>query len=342
MPDFAMDYEELYAMQRGMHTLADQAGDGGGSGKFAELGNRSASENTAIFGSSDLAIAFGVFFRMSKSRTEKATEKLRQFGDTFEGVAQALFQQDAQIASGAVAAAARAEFNRWRAAVERHENWEQATATWNDYLESIGADGYFRDHPGAQMGEVCAQDDRPGFCDRWEQDLDAGTAPQQPGPEPPVPSENPPSRMRFTGPDGSTTEIALSYNEDHQVVSESTTTTLPDGETFTQVTDYTYGDNGDVVTETVKVKLPDGGEMTSVTTYEGTRNEALNFDDRDYTTTTTGPDGSTTVEKVTINDDGSGTKVTTVTEVGEDGNEEVTTTTQTRTGPRAPWEDPAA
>ncbi|TDC68807.1 hypothetical protein [Streptomyces hainanensis] len=364
MPDFLMDYEELYAMQRGMHSLADQAGDGGGSGKFAELGNRTASENTAVFGSSYLSSQFSVFFRMSKQRTEKATEKLRQFGDTFEGVAQALFQQDSEIAAGAAAASAKSEFNRWLDEKERHENWVEATEEWNEYLESIGASDYFEEHPDAVMGEVCAEDDRPDFCEQWENDLDENKAPQQPSPdEPPVPDENPPSRMKFTNADGSTTEVTLSYNEDFEITSETSTTTLPDGEEITQTTDYTYDDDGNVSQETVTVELPDESETktvtdytydadgevvkenattthgedesTSVREYEGDRTDGLHYDDRDYTVTTENSDGTKSVEDVTINEDGSGTR--TVTETDEDGNE--TTTTYTREGPGNRWVD---
>ncbi|MFD5318706.1 hypothetical protein [Streptomyces sp. NPDC127098] len=363
MPDFLMDYEELYAMQRGMHSLADQAGDGGGSGKFAEMGNRSASENTAVFGSSYLATQFGVFFRMSKSRTEKATEKLRQFGDTFEGVATALFQQDSEIAAGAAAASARSEFNRWLDEKERHDNWVEANETWNEYLESIGAADYFDEHPDAVMGEVCAADDRPSFCDQWEQDLDDGKAPQQPSPEePPVPGEKPPSIMEFTNADGSTTEVTLEYDDEtYEITSETSVTTLPDGETFTQTTEFTYDDDGNVTSESVTVNLPDDSETktvtdytydengevvtetattthddeetTSVTEYEGERTPGLRYDDRDYTVTTEGPDGTKTVEDITVNEDGSGTR--TVTETDEDGNE--TTTTYTREGPGNRW-----
>ncbi|UCM90410.1 hotdog family protein [Streptomyces marincola] len=339
MADFSINYEDLYDMRDGMHQLAKRAADGGGDGKFAEMGNNNPGDNTAIFGNSYLSQQFSVFFRMCRTRTEKASEKLEQFGDTFGGVADAVFQQDAQIASGAASASAKAEFNRWRGEVERHENWVEATEEWNAYLEEIGAAEYFAEHPGAQMGEVCKEDDRPAFCDTWEQDVSDLNAPHQPGEEPPVPDENPPSRMRFTNPDGSTTEITLSYDENYTITSETTTTTLEDGQEFVSTTEYTYGDDGQVTQEDVTVTLPDGGEMTTVTEYSGELNEDVGFDNRDYTSTTNGPDESTTVEEVTIDDEtGAGTKTVTTTEVDDDGNEEVTVEEYTRPGPTDDWE----
>jgi hypothetical protein len=310
MPDFAMDYDKLYAMQRGLHLLADRSDSGGGTGVYEEVGNASLSENETLFGSYDVAYQFSLFYGKSKIRIDDGKDKLEQFGDQFKGVADGLFQQDAFLASGAATSAGSAMFDRWNAEREAYEQWTEDKEAWDAYLDEIGAADYFAEHPDADIAEVCAEDGGPEWCDAWRENDDP---PIPPGPEPDKPSENPPSHIQFEDDDGGTTDIVLSYDDEYNIMKEEMTVTTGDGESITTVTDY----------ETApQIVEPEDGRS---------------FDTRDYSVTTSS-EGWEIVEDITVDDsDGSGTRTVTETTTNEDGEQEVTTTEYTRTGPFEEW-----
>ncbi|WP_139238433.1 serine/arginine repetitive matrix protein 2 [Streptomyces aidingensis] len=320
MPDFAMDYDALYAMRDGLHGLADRAEDGGATGVFLEIGEQHSNDTLSVFGFRDLAQSFRFFYSRSRSRVEEGKDKLRRFGDMFGGVADGLFQQDAMIASGAAASVGKSYIDEWRAEWAEREAWEARKEEWDGFLAEIGATEYFQEHPDADPSEVCsAGDGRPDWCQAWE-DHENKVAP--PGAEPPVPDDHPPSRLRYEGEDGSSTEVVLSYDEDYNIMREETTITTAGGETFTSAIAY------------------DGPpEVHTVPHSDDPDHPGLSYDSRDYTVTSNGPDGSTAVEKVVINDDGSGTRSITTTYPDGEGGEKTETTEYTRSGPFADWEE---
>ncbi|MFR9723404.1 serine/arginine repetitive matrix protein 2 [Streptomyces sp. MS19] len=316
MADFAMDYETLYALKKGMHDLADDAASGGDAEKFKEVGERSSSENTDLFGSSYLASQFATFYRYSKMRAEDGADRLREFGNTFEGVADVMYEQDAQIASSATASALAMQLNRWKSDRAAFEEWEADQAAWDAYLEEIGAADYFAEHPDADINEVCQEDGAPDWCETYMNDEDS---PAPPGPKPPEPPENPPSHMEFKDENGNEVDVVIGYDEDFNIMKETSTVTLEDG------TEYS--------TETVYDGPPEWVDPPDT----DPENPTPAYDTRDYTVTSTSPDGTVTVEKFTIAEDGSGTNDITTTTTDEDGNETVETSQKTRSGPGADW-----
>lgn len=310
MADFAMDYDRLYAMQRGLHTLAERADSGGGTGLYEEVGSASLTENETLFGSRSVAYQFSLFYRKSKLRIDDGKDKLKQFGDTFGSVADGLFQQDAFLASGAAATAGGAMFDRWNGEREVYEEWAQDKAAWETYLQEIGAAEYFEQNPDANIAQVCAGNDGPAWCETWRNDENP---PLPPGPDPGKPSDLPPSRMQFTDDNGGSTNVVLSYDDDYNIMKEELTVTTGAGETITTVTAY-------------------DGPPQIVDPANG-----RSYDTRDFTVTTSS-EGWRIVEDVTVNDNGSATRTVTETTTNEDGEQEVTVTEYTRSGPFAAWE----
>ncbi|RBM20460.1 serine/arginine repetitive matrix protein 2 [Streptomyces sp. PT12] len=296
MPDFAMDYDKLYAMRRGLHGLAERADSAGGSGAWAEIGEGTATSNQSIFGNYQLSYQFQLFYGKSKTRIDEGKDKLESFGDMFGGVADALLQQDAMIAGQYTTMAGQMIFDDWLAKREAVEDWERGNEAWNNYIEEIGAAEYFEEHPDANIWEVCSAEDAPDWCKTWEDDY--GDRPVQPGERPPEPPEHPPSHMKITDGDGSI-EFWVRYDEDYNILQEKSTVTTPNGETVTTTVDY------------------DGPPRPS-----DPDNPDNSVDTRDYTVTTIGPDGSKSTVEVEVSDDGQ-TRTETSTSWDEDGDEEV-------------------
>jgi hypothetical protein len=308
--DFAMDYDKLYAMQRGLHALAEKADTGGGTGVWEEVGSETLSANEELFGVYDVAYQFQIFYGKSKVRIKEGKDKLKQFGDMFGGVADALYEQDAQIATTAATTAANSLFDNWKQEKLAVEAWEERNDEWNAYLKEIGADEYFREHPDADIWEVCSvtAEDSPAFCETWRDDY-GEDRPAPPGERPDGPDDEfPPSHIQFGDDDGGTTDVWLYYDEDYNVIEEKATVVTPDGEEFTITTEY------------------DGPPDYSEPDENGN-----SYDKRDYTVTTTGPDGTETVEEVKVNDDGSGTTSESTSTFTNDDDEEETETTESET-----------
>ncbi|UED86238.1 serine/arginine repetitive matrix protein 2 [Streptomyces profundus] len=306
MADFAMDYDKLYAMKRGLHDLADRADSAGGADAWQEIGDGTASSNQSIFGNYNLSYQFQVFYGLSKTRINDGKDKLKQFGDMFGGVADVLLEQDAGIAAGAMTMTGYSELDKWLGEREAYSDWEEKKETWDDYAEEIGAGDYFAEHPDADPAEVCSVDDPPGWCEQWQKDLGDGRPPW-PGPEPDKPPEHPPNRVQITDEDGSSVDVYLTYDDEYNVTEEKTVIETSDGRTVTTTVEY------------------EGPPDPS-----GPADDDDTFDRRDYTVTTIGPDGTESVAEYTIEDDGSGTQKVTTTTTDDDGDEEVTVTEYTR------------
>ncbi|MFE7978234.1 serine/arginine repetitive matrix protein 2 [Streptomyces shenzhenensis] len=304
MPDFSIDYSALHTVQQKMRDLADAADSGGATGAFKEAGEAGSSERKAMFGSSDLSYAFNLFYSHSTSRTKQAKDGLGQLADTFSGVADTFFNADAQLASAAGLMSQSLGLDDWRGQKEAYDSWQEDKTAWDAYLERIGASDYFDQHPDAQIGEVCRADGAPSFCETWINDNDA---PDDPGPPPEKPADNPPTSYHYEDEQGKV-DVTVELDDDYNVMKETSTITTPDGQSYTSVT--TYHSAPEIVT-------PADGDK---------------FDARDYTMETTYADGSKTTTEVVIAGDGSGTMTTT----DQDGK----VTVSTRSGPDEDWSEP--
>ncbi|MDT0270065.1 hypothetical protein RM844_27675 [Streptomyces sp. DSM 44915] len=309
MVDYAMDYDKLYAMKRGLHTLADRAETAGGEDAWQEIGDGTATSNESIFGNYNLSYQFQIFYGLSKTRINDGKDKLKQFGDMFGGVADVLLERDASIAAGAVTMTGHSELDEWLGEREAYENWQEKKEAWDEYADRIGAGDYFDENPDADPWVDCypaeGEGEAPGWCEQWQEDL--GDRPPFPGPEPDKPAEHPPSRIQITDDDGSTVDVYLSYDEDYNVTEEKTVIETPDGQTVTTTVEY----DGP----------PDPSDPD---------NPDESFDRRDFTVTTISPDGTESVAEYTIEDDGSGTQTVTTTTTNDDGEEETEVTEYTR------------
>ncbi|WP_320784297.1 serine/arginine repetitive matrix protein 2 [Streptomyces sp. CRN 30] len=304
MPDFSIDYSALHVVQTKMHDLADAADSGGATGTFKEVGEASASERKALFGSSDLSYAFNLFYSYSTSRTKDAKDGLGQLADTFAGVADTFFNADAQLSSAAGLMSNSLGLDEWKNDKEAYDSWQEDKTAWDDYLERIGASEYFEEHPDADIGDVCRADDAPGFCETW---LDDDDAPDDPGSPPTKPSDDPPTSYTYEDEQGKVS-VEVELDDDYNVMKETSTITTTDGQSYTSVTTYDSAP---------RIITPEEGDP---------------FDARDYTMVTTYGDGTESTTEVVINDDGSGTMTTT------DPEGEVTTVS--RSGPDEEWPEP--
>ncbi|MFF0220150.1 serine/arginine repetitive matrix protein 2 [Streptomyces vinaceus] len=299
-PDFAIDYGLLNTVQSKLRDMANQANGGSGSGSYHDLGEALASERRRVLGTYDMSAEFNYFFTTSKKRQGQAKDGLNRLADLFKGVSDAWFEADSQLASGAGLMAKSLGLDEWKSQKAAYDKWLSDKAAWEAYLKEIGASEYFRDHPDASISAVCSADGAPGWCDTWRSN---DHAPLQPGPPPVKPPDTPPTHYHQETSTGSV-DVTIELDKDNNIIKETSTVTA-NGQTYTSVTEYKSGPQ--------MVTPPGGGKP---------------FDARDYTVTTTGADGSTSVSTVVINDDGSGTmKVTSGTEVTE----------YTRSGPGTEW-----
>ncbi|MGW1836013.1 serine/arginine repetitive matrix protein 2 [Streptomyces sp. NPDC002067] len=300
MPDFSIDYELLNQVQTRMRQLADTADSGGAKGALKDL-SESTGAAKSVMGFSDLGTAMWSFSQRSSQRAKDAKDGLNKLADIFESVSDNYFQVDAGMADSAGVMGASLGLDDWKHKKAAWDQWDEDTKAWNDYLDKIGASGYFKEHPDADINEVCSADGAPGWCDRYNNDKDV---PSQPGdhPEGERPGDTPPTEKTITTESGST-HVKVTLDDDNNVMTEESTVTIGSG--------------------------ADEQKYTNKTTYDSspqpiTLKDGKTFDARDYTTVTTGPDGSETTSRYVINDDGSGTM--TVTTDDE-------TTTYTRSSP---------
>ncbi|CAL9427683.1 hypothetical protein [Streptomyces sp. enrichment culture] len=344
-PDrFAVSYETLYELKRQMHRLADDAESGGGGGVFEELGKQSSSDNKEVFGSQYVASKFGLFYRLSAKRVKDGADGLRRFGNTFEGFAHVAFEQDGVIASSATTSATSMQLNRWKSEKAAHDEWEQKNDAWNAYVEKIGAADYLREHPDTDIDTACQAEGpgRPAWCDTYRQDMSddiyevdgiSDRVPPQPGKEPDEPADEPPHSATIKDGRGNVISTNVTYDDDYNVTTEESVVRLENGEEYTTRTEY-HGEPTLVRPDSPEPKYDAENDRWTWDT-----NPA--YSTQDYTSTSTSPDGSVTVEEVRIDDSGSETpgsgKRTVTTTTEEDGEETVTVTEYTRDGPYGEW-----
>lgn len=307
MPDFSIDYSNLYTIQSKLRSLAAQADDSG-SNAFRELGEAVSSERQACLGGSGLSYSFNLFYHHSKSRTSKAKEGLTELADTFKAVSDLWFDADSQISGSAGLLTSGLKLDEWKNQKAAYDQWVKDKEEWDAYLADIGATDYFRDNPDASIRGTCHADDAPAWCEAWRAKGE-DSAPPNPGDAPPKPSEKPPTSWSHQDDNG-TIDVTVELDENNNIIKETSSITNPQGQKFETTTTYKGAPEW--------VEPPGGGDR---------------YDVRDYTVVTTYGDGSTSTAEVVVNQDGSGTMVVT----GGDKTEHYI-----RKGPTDKWEpDPA-
>ncbi|MFC9064711.1 MULTISPECIES: hypothetical protein [Streptomyces] len=282
MADFSIDYSQLHTVQEKMRSLAEQAGSGGGDGKFKEVGEGSLGDATTVFGNRQLAAAFQTFYSRSRSRTKQAKDGLTELADTFKGVSDYWFDTDANMAASGGVDAQRGEFNEWVSTKEAHDQWVADKEAWDNMLEDIGATEYFQENPDESIRQVCSGSDAPDFCEAWRELEAEGNHALKPGDEPPKPKgDKPPTEYTYTDDEG-TVKVTLEYDDDYNVTKQTSEISNPNGLSYTSEQEF----DGPAREVTV-----DGDKRTI----------------QDYTMTTTYGDGTESVAVVRWNEDGTGT-----------------------------------
>ncbi|MGW7293017.1 serine/arginine repetitive matrix protein 2 [Streptomyces xiamenensis] len=282
MADFSIDYSQLHTVQEKMRSLAEEAGSGGGDGKFKEVGEGSLGDAQNVFGNRSLAAAFQTFYSRSRSRTKQAKDGLTELADTFKGVSDYWFDTDANMAAGGGGDAQRVEFNDWVDAKEAHDKWLDDKEAWDNMLEDIGATEYFEENPDDSIRQVCSGADAPDFCEAWRELEADGNNALKPGDEPPKPEgDKPPTEYTYTDDEG-TVKVTLEYDDDYNITKQTSEISNPNGLSYTSEQEF----DGPAQEVTVD------GEKRTI---------------QDYTMTTTYGDGTESVAVVKWNDDGTGT-----------------------------------
>ncbi|WP_439678939.1 serine/arginine repetitive matrix protein 2 [Embleya sp. MST-111070] len=308
MADFAIDYTNLHEINTKLRELAKQA-DSGTGGAFRELGEAGAAERRAALGTSGLSTSFNSFYHHSKSRTAKAKEGLNKLADSFKAVSDLFFDQDSRISGSAGLITTGLGIDQWRNAKAAHDKWLADKTKWDDYLASIGATEYFRDHPNETIRHACHDPEAPAWCAAW---IAKGedSAPPKPGDEPPKPSDKPPTSHHYEDEHGKI-DVSVELDKDNNIVKETSKITNPQGQTYETTTTY---------------KGPP--EWVDDVPGAGKDGKPGRIDVRDYSITTTLSDGTKSTSDFTINKDGSGTMIS---------HSGKTTEHYIRDGPKSEW-----
>ncbi|WP_129841624.1 hypothetical protein [Streptomyces sp. RFCAC02] len=336
---FAVNYDLLFDLASFMHDLAEDAKTGGMDGEWATFGDLDDDEHTRIFGDENLGHWFRFFFNRSKARVEDGVKGLNDFGDSYEGLARVMYEQDGAIAATMLSTLAKMKIDQWVGEQQAYDDWVTKNDNWNAYLEDIGAADYMAAHPDQDIGTVCSAEDAPEWCGAYELDLQSDIdnlngindrVPPQPGEEPEKPADAPPNELTLTDALGNTVTTTVEYDDDYNIIAEQSDFTSHTGQTYTTTTEYD-GPPSIVAEQDV------AGENSS--NVPGADNT---WDQRDHTVTNTSADGTVTVDEYVINDSdsenpGAGTWTSTVTSTNDDGEEEVEVTEYTRDGPDAEW-----
>jgi hypothetical protein len=255
VPDIAIDYELLHHLGQTTDTLKNKLDD--------------ARRSSHVYAASEVGeaeFAIAMFYDAWKSAFKNAGTLLESLSQTYTGVAQQWFEQDAQYAATANEQAAGFTHSMWEMQKSAYDNWQKLSHTY-ETVHGFDKNGnpYEKQVPLA----------------------DPNNPPPAPGAEP--------HGYQYIGPDGSLQNTTTTYDANGNVKSSDTTVT--DGNGGFGYHEHTeFGDNGG------------------------------------YVSTVNHTDGTTTVESVTGNSDGTGTK----TDVYTDANGKTTTTTYTGTGVNGP------
>ncbi|MFY1668589.1 hypothetical protein ACN27G_01320 [Plantactinospora sp. WMMB334] len=275
MADLVLDYALLHNLAGSLRELKSRI-------QFdVDTGSRRSvvtSDGTVVdsgqVGSSTLYATLSAFFSACHTPFKDSMELLDELANTFDGIAKAYFDLDADVAG-------KVNLDRLRANIS---GWQADTVAYERYLDLKDREITFQYY------------DKDG-------NLVDGSVPVWSGDPVPEPGDAPTS-IDGTSPVGGNTTTAV-LDDEGNVVSETTTVTSGDGLTYTETTEFTYRDTDgdgrtDVVDYTSTITHADGTEETI---------EKKTNDDGSFVVTSTTDEGTTT-STVTPTADGGSHQVT--------------------------------
>ena len=325
MADLVLDYALLHQLAVSMRELkAKIKTDVDAGSRRAIVNKNGGTVDSGQVGNTAMYAALSAFFSACHSPFQNSMELLDKLSDTFDGIAKAFFDVDADFAGKVDTARLQAHISQWQA----------DTAGYQHYLDIKDKAVTFQYY------------DENGH-------LQTGSIPLWSGPPPGEPGAMP------TSIDGTATvgtnHTTVTTDAAGNITSETTTVNSGDGLTYTETTSYTYHDtNGDgkpdyvdytsTIThsdgssETVaKTTNPDGSYVVKDTTKDGTTTSTITpTPDGGTHDVTVDHDGKTTTTDIVVTGAGTGTK----TVVGPDGTDTYTGNPDTGQWKLTKHEDP--
>ncbi|MFI7079311.1 hypothetical protein ACIBO1_18625 [Micromonospora sp. NPDC049903] len=275
MADLVLDYALLHRLAGSMRELKSriQFDVDTGSRRSVVTSDGSVVDSSQV-GNSSLYASLSAFFYACHTPFKDSMDLLDELAGTFDGIAQAYFELDADIAG-------KVNLDRLRADIA---GWQSDTAAYERYLDLKDRQITFQYY-----------DEHGNLVD--------GSVPVWTGDPVPEPGEVPTSKAG-TSPVGSNDVVAV-VDDQGRIVSETTTVDSGDGLTYTETTRFTYHDTDgdgepDVVDFTSTIQHSDGTEETI---------EKKTNPDGSYVVTSTTDEGTTT-STITSTDDGGSHQVT--------------------------------
>jgi hypothetical protein len=256
VPDIVIDYELLNTLGRQTDTLKHKISD-------ARTGKHDYSPDQV---GPDAAFMIEEYYQAWSGAFKHAWNLLESLSNTYTGVAQQWFEQDAGYAATANEQAAGFTHALWAMQKSAYDNWVKLSHTY------VTVHGF---------------DDNGNPYEKQVPLADPDNPPPQPGTEP--------NGYHFTSADGSTQDTTSTYDSNGNLTSNDTTIT--DGNGGLKYHEQTsFGDHGSYTTN---VTNPDGSTSTETVVGNpdgtGTKTDVTTDPDGKTTTTTftgTGVDGS--------------------------------------------------
>jgi hypothetical protein len=306
MADLVIDYSLLHDLAstiRNLQATIQTDFDSVGSGRVAKsTGPTSAgTASSAEIGDSGLYYALGAFYTTCDTPFHDAMKRLKELADTFDGVAKAFFDVDADFAGKVNTARLQSKIGQWEADEAQYQRYLKLKDQSVTYQ-------YFDKDGHKQTGSIPLWDPK-------------SPAPNEPGAVP--------TSLDDTADAG--TKVTL--NDKHQIVSETSDVATANGLHYTETTTYTYGDpDGDgkdqVVSSKTTITHSDGSTETISKTTNPDQSSVMTdkTDDGTSTTTTTPkPGGSGGYTSVTKDQDGETTTVDVTVNPGKDDDHKTVT-----------------
>ncbi|ONH61623.1 hypothetical protein CcI49_05285 [Frankia sp. CcI49] len=312
MADLVLDYALLHDLAGSMRSLRGQIETDVNTVSGRSVVGSGGEVGSVAVGDGTLFAALSAFYSACHKPFKDSMDKLKELGDLLDSVAKAFFDVDADFAGKVNTGRLQAQIGQWEA---RKLAWEH----YQETKDKVITYQYYDENGVLQTATIPL----------W-------------GPDRPPPED--PGLMPTSltgGPGESTTTNAAEVNDQGLIISETSTTTTPNGLTYTETTSYTYVDRDndgdpDVVDYTttithsdgtteqiVKRTNPDDSYVVTSTTGDGTTTTNVTpAANGGYQSVTVDTEGETTTVTVAVNPDGTGTK----TEVGPNGTDVYTGT----------------
>ncbi|WP_433528460.1 hypothetical protein ACQPYA_19120 [Micromonospora sp. CA-263727] len=275
MADLVLDYALLHQLAGSLRELKSKIQfDVETGSRRSVVTSEGAVVDSSQVGSSTLYATLSAFFSACHTPFKDSMELLEELAKTFDGIAKAYFDLDADVAG-------KVNLDRLRANIS---GWQADTAAYERYLDLKDRQITFQYY------------DKDG-------NLVDGAVPVWSGDPVPEPGD-PPTSIDGTSPVGSNTTTAV-LDDEGNVISETTTVNSGDGLSYTETTRFTYRDTDgdgrtDVIDYTSTITHSDGTEETV---------EKKTNDDGSFVVTSTTSEGTTT-STVTPKADGGSHQVT--------------------------------